>query len=100
MAGNRLTYSPLFNFLCREAKDDEHLDHHVYDYLHHSCRPSESDIRLQSSEEGFDPFKEVNHCVLACANCLNRLRDLGVKVAHSNIKADTDREKRADAREY
>ena len=99
MARNRLTHSSLFNFLCRKAKDDKHLDHHVYDYLHHSCRPCESDIRLQSPEEVFDPFKEVNHCVLARANCLNRLKDLGVKVAQNNIKADTNREKSADARE-
>ena len=90
----------MFNLLCHKGKDEEHLNHDLYDYIRHFLRRGELGVGLKSSEHILYPFEDVQKCVLISAYALNRL---GIWASNQRINvggADTHHEKTANAREY
>jgi hypothetical protein len=55
------------------------------DYIHYLHGRRQFCIDLQSSEEHFDAFKDVDESVLAFPSVLSRLRYVGVRMAHKKL---------------
>ena len=81
-----LTYSTLFNFLRRDPKNRENLNHYLNDDIQHLCGRLHFCVDLETSEKHFDPFKDIDECVLACLNIFNCLRDVCVTMAHTTTE--------------
>jgi len=90
----------LFNLLCQKGKDEEHLDHDLYDYIRHFLGRGEIYVGLKPSEHILYPFEDVQECVLVSAYALNRLGVWASNMCIKDGEADTHREKTTNAREY
>ena len=53
------------------------------DRIHHLDGRRQFCIDLESPEEHFDAFEDVNECVLACLSVLSRLRDVIITMAYA-----------------
>ena len=73
---NQLTQWSEFQFLCRDCKNHQHLDHDLNNYVCHCrsrCKDSSS-VYLKPAEEMFYAIKNVKYLLLATASIFSRLR--------------------------
>jgi hypothetical protein len=71
---NQLTQWSVFQFLCRDSKNCQHLDHDLNNYVCH-CRSrcKDSSVYLKPAEEMFYAIKDVKYLLLASAHVFSRL---------------------------
>ena len=71
---NQLTQWSEFQFLCRDSKNHQHLDHDFNNYVCH-CRSwcKDSSVYLKSAEEMFYAIKDIKYLLLASARIFSRL---------------------------
>src|SRR5216683_2180057 len=80
-----LTRSSLLNFFRRNPKNREYLHHDLNDYIRHFRCQWHLGVDFEASEKTFDPLKDVDKCVLACANILSSLSNIGIRLAHAKL---------------
>jgi hypothetical protein len=65
-----------------DAKDRKYPSHDLDKYIRHPCDWENPDISLESHEEMFDSFKDVDECTLAGIDSLDRLRSFRFTAVH------------------
>ena len=80
-----LTYSTLFNFLRRDPKNRENLNHYLNGDIQHLRGRLHFCVDLETSEKHFHPFEDVDKYVLACPNIFSCLRGVRVTMDRTMI---------------
>jgi hypothetical protein len=80
-----LARSPLLNLIRCDPENTEHLDHYLNDYIRHFRRRCYRGVDFETSKKTFDALENVNKSVLACANILSRLTDIGVTMGCAEV---------------
>ena len=70
---NQLTQLPTFDFLCRDSKNRQHLDHNLNNHVRHCRSRCKGSVYLDPVEEMFDTIKDVDYLFLAGARICGRL---------------------------
>src|SRR6266478_737565 len=71
-----LTQSALLHLFRCDPKNRENLDHYLNDHIHHFRDRLHFGVDLQSSENQFDPLKNVDKSIFASPNVLDCLRNV------------------------
>lgn len=90
----------MLELLCCEGKDEEHLNHDIYNDIRHFHGRGQFDVGLKSSEYVFNAFEYVHKRDLTGLYALNCLKDLVVKTVHKMTEQETThREEGCNTRE-
>jgi hypothetical protein len=81
-----LTRSTLFDFLCHNCKNSDHLRHDFHNYIHHFRRRRYLNVDLETMEEIFHAREDINESVLTRTDILCRLK-FDVTVARASAGA-------------
>ena len=71
----------MLNFLCRDRKNGQYLNHNLNDYVAHSPSRSDASIYPEPAEEMINTVKDVDKLVLTSACIFSRLGSMSKWVA-------------------